>query len=63
MKLKDWQKKENVSDVEVAERAGIHPSYICHINAGRKIPTPKIALMIELATGGAVKKEELIWPD
>jgi len=63
MKLSEWQKNKRKTDIEIAGIVGVHRSYICHIKAGRRIPSPRVALAIEQATGGKVTKEELLWPD
>lgn len=63
MKLSEWQKRKRTTNVDLARIVGVHRSYICHINARRRIPSAKIALAIEKATNGQVTKEELLWPD
>jgi len=62
MKLSQWQKKTNISNVELAKIINIDQSFLSHINNGRRRPSPKLALKIEKATGGAVTVMELLYP-
>lgn len=63
MKLSDWQIKNSVSNVSLAEKINVHFSYITHIKKGRKIPSPTVALAISNATGGEVSVIELLYPN
>lgn len=53
-KLLIWQKKNDLSDVEIAKELGVHPSSLSHYRAGRRCPSPPIALKIEQLSGGVV---------
>lgn len=44
-----------------ASLIGVSPGAVYHYLSGRRRPDPKVALKIEQATGGKVKKESLIW--
>jgi len=63
MKLKDWQKLNKRTDIDVAREMGVHPSYISHLNAGRRRPSPEMAAQIERITGGRVSRIELLYPN
>jgi len=41
----------------------ISAPYVTQIISGLRRPSPDLALKIEKATGGMVKKEDLLWPD
>ena len=63
MRLIDWQKKNKVTNTELAKQLGIHLSFITHLNKGRRKFSPELALKIEQATGGAVTRMELLYPE
>ena len=61
MSLKQWQKKQNLSNVKLASLLTIHPSYLTHVYAGRRTVSPKLALKIEQLTKGEVTRLELLY--
>ena len=63
MNLKLWQLKNKVTDTQLSRLVGIHQSMICHYHAGRRRPSPEVALRIEEATGGEVTLREILFPD
>lgn len=62
MKLSEWQRDNEISDIALGIKLGIHPSHISHIKAGRKRPSPQLALKIEEITKGNVTIMELLYP-
>lgn len=44
-----------------AKKIGVTPGAVYHYMSGYRHPRPQIALRIEQKTGGAVKKESLLW--
>jgi DNA-binding transcriptional regulator YdaS (Cro superfamily) len=48
---------------EVCRQLGISEALVGHILHGRRNVTPSLALKIEEATGGQIRKEKLVWPD
>jgi len=63
MKLKTYLKKQGYGfGVKFAKKLGIHPVYLSSISGSCR-PSPKLALRIEQATGGAVTLRELLFPD
>jgi DNA-binding transcriptional regulator YdaS (Cro superfamily) len=63
MQLENWQNQNNITDVALAAGAKIHPSFLSHYKAGRKKLSPAVALRIEVATGGAVNRMDLLYPE
>ena len=61
MSLKQWQKKQNLSNAKLASLLTIDPSYLSHIYAGRRNVSPKLALKIEQLTKGEVTRLELLY--
>lgn len=62
MNLFEWKEKHNLSNIDMAEMFGMDQSYISHIKAGRRRPSPEMAKRIEEATGGKVTVLELLFP-
>jgi len=62
MKLVDFLKKERLRAIDFAKVIGCHQSHVSLIVHGRRRPSPELALRIEQATGGLVRKEDLLWP-
>jgi len=62
MNLKEWQHQNNITDTELARRVGVHQSTVCHYHAGRRRPSPEVALKIEEVTGGEVTMKEAFFP-
>jgi DNA-binding transcriptional regulator YdaS (Cro superfamily) len=62
MKLKEWKKKTGIEDGWLANKAGVHPSYLSHLRAGRRTPSPDVAAAISAATKGAVGVLDLLYP-
>ena len=63
MKLNDWKNWKGYKLDKAAEVLGISPSYLSLILSGDRRGSPEIALQIEKRTDGAVKKEEIMWPE
>jgi DNA-binding transcriptional regulator YdaS (Cro superfamily) len=59
-----WQKAEGLSNKELADILSVHFTYITHLyNDRSRRPSPALALRIEEATGGAVSRMELLYPE
>jgi len=63
MNLSEWQKNTGVSNGDLSKILGVHFSYITHLNANRRRPSPELALKIQQATGGQVTVMELLFPN
>ena len=65
MKLRDWFNQTGTKKGEFAKQLGILPSYLSHlINKDHPRPCPRnLAKDVEIATGGLVTKEEMVWPE
>lgn len=62
MKLKDFVSPHGASK-KLADRIGIHHVYMNALVNNRRRPSPRLALRISEATGGAVSVMELLFPD
>jgi hypothetical protein len=62
MKLNDYLKMVKKKRSHFAKENGISAGYITKIIEYGAIPTPDMALKIEQATNGKVKKMELLYP-
>ena len=63
MDLKEHLKYIGCTQRDFSKKLGIHYMYLSAIIRGLRRPSPDLALKIEKATGGMVKKEDLLWPD
>jgi DNA-binding transcriptional regulator YdaS (Cro superfamily) len=63
MNLQTWQTINQVTDKDLASRINVDASLLSHYKAGRRRFSPQNALRIEQATGGAVTRMELLYPD
>ena len=63
MKLTQWKAWKGYNLAKAAEVLQISESYLSLILNNKRGVSPKIALQIEKNTEGAVKKEELVWPE
>ena len=63
IQLRQWQEDNSVNNFELADMLGCSQSYISHIYAGRRRPSPEIAKKIEIVTNGQVKVLEMLFPD
>ncbi len=61
--LKDWLETTNTSQKEFASSIGIAGSTISRIVSGKSRSNPEIARSIEFATGGAVSRWSVLYPD
>ncbi len=59
MKLRDYLHKARTPASQFARQLGVAANYLRQINREELIPGEELALQIEIATGGAVKVEEL----
>jgi DNA-binding transcriptional regulator YdaS (Cro superfamily) len=62
MNLFDWKEIKNFSNNDLAEMIGVDPSYISHIKAGRRRPSPEVSKRIEEITNGDVTVLEMLFP-
>lgn len=53
----------SINQRRLAKELDIHHVYLNAILRGRARPSPDLALLIDIATKGAVTKEKLLWPD
>jgi DNA-binding transcriptional regulator YdaS (Cro superfamily) len=63
MKISEYLNQENLTQVAFSRSAGISPIYLNAIVRGRRTPSKAVALRIEEATGGAVTRMELLYPE
>lgn len=63
MRIIDALKSHQKNQLEFAREIGIHHVYLNSIIKGRRRPSPDLALRIEEATGGAVTRMELLYPE
>jgi len=63
MNLKSWQRKNKITNTQLARLVGIDQSSICHYHAGRRRPSPEVALRIEEVTEGEVSLREILFPN
>lgn len=54
---------KTINQKRLALAIGTHPVYLNAILRGRRRPSPDLALRIEEATGGAVTRMELLYPE
>lgn len=40
---------------------GVSPALVCRVRSGERKVSPELALRLERATGGRIRKESLIW--
>lgn len=57
--LKKYRKKRSLSQQDLAALIGVTQGCIGHIENGRRLPSPQLAVHIEAATNGAVKRSHL----
>ena len=62
MKLSEWQKEENLTDAELADRLSVDRSYIFRLKNGERRASPDLALKIEQISGGKVSRTEVLYP-
>jgi transcriptional regulator with XRE-family HTH domain len=60
MTLRDWLRKHETSQADLARRVGVSPAAIARYLSGVRYPRPAIMFAIERATGGAVQPRDLI---
>jgi transcriptional regulator with XRE-family HTH domain len=63
MELKDYLKKNRLKLKNFCDETGLNYGYLRHISNKRRIPSPEMALRIEIATGGNVDRLELLYPN
>jgi DNA-binding transcriptional regulator YdaS (Cro superfamily) len=63
MNLRDFLTANQMRLSTFATKAGLKQSYASLIKNGHKRPSPGVALRIEEATGGAVTRMELLYPE
>ncbi len=57
-----FRRKNSLTQERFAGMIGISQPHLANIERGIRKPTPKIALAIERATNGEIKKEWLVFP-
>lgn len=60
MRISELNRKQLIP---IAERAGTTVEYLLQIKYGKRKPSRKLALKIEEASGGRIKKMDLLFPD
>jgi DNA-binding transcriptional regulator YdaS (Cro superfamily) len=63
MDIQEYLTTEDLSQIALARRLGVSKSTITLLMQGARRPSPSLALRIEQATGGAVTRMELLYPD
>tara|TARA_R110000868_G_scaffold261434_1_gene519570 strand:- start:219 stop:422 length:204 start_codon:yes stop_codon:yes gene_type:complete len=63
MLLKDWLYKKRIPICEFAKTIGVSNATLYRSIKHRYPMLPKHAKSIELATGGRVKRSDLVWPE
>jgi transcriptional regulator with XRE-family HTH domain len=61
MLLKDYIKKNNLTQRAMAEKLGITITHLRMLMLGKSTPSPKLAIKIEEVTKGDVPKEVVIF--
>jgi transcriptional regulator with XRE-family HTH domain len=62
--IKHQRKSRKLTQFEFAKLLGVTQQAIAKYESGRSIhPSPALALRIERATGGAVSRDELLFPE
>lgn len=61
--LKVYRMKRELTQEEFAQKIGVSRSYYALVENGTRNPSPDVALAIEKATGGEIKKEWLVFPE
>lgn len=59
MNLRDYLHFNKMTSEHMAQMLGLHGNTIRYISAGAREPSWKLAVKIELLTGGSVTREEL----
>ena len=62
MRLKQWQIKNKLSNVELAKKIGCDPSFISHFYAGRREFSKQMCRKISKLTSGKFSIMELLFP-
>ena len=63
MEILDYLKLNNLSQMDFAKKLSISKSTVSLLINGQRRPSPELALRLEKETGGALKKEELLYPN
>ena len=63
MDILTYLSEENLSKAEFARQLDISKSAVTLFTNGGRRPSPSLALRIEQATGGAVTRDELLFPE
>ena len=69
-KISKYLEKSGVTKSEFARRISVTPGMVFQLARGDLLPSEKLSVRIELATGGALKRQDLrpndwaeIWPE
>ena len=63
MKLKEWQEKNNITNMKLAKMLGISTSLVTYWHQGKRNITPEMAAIIEQKTHGVVNRLEVLYPE
>ena len=63
MELNEYLNINNLPLSAIADGKKLKPSYLSQIKNKQKIPSPKIARLISIATGGAVTEMDILFPN
>lgn len=63
MNLFEWKKLNGFSAFDIAKLIDVDKSLLSHLKAGRRRPSPSLALRIEQVTKGAVTRDEMLYPE
>lgn len=63
MQLKEYIKSNGIRIIDFSHNVGCGQPMMSMIHNGKRRPSPDLALKIERATGGAVTRDELLFPE
>lgn len=63
MTIKEWIKKNRITQTRFAQEMGVTRHYFNAIACGRVIPSRHVAFLIEKLTSGKVKAHEILFPE
>jgi len=60
--LREFLEKNKISQRKFSETLNVHYMTLYQILAGKRRPSPELAALIEKATGGEVRRMDLLYP-
>lgn len=63
MNLREWLFRNKKSVTDFAKELNVSRTHLNLISSGIRKPSPELAKRIEKATEGAVRKEEVLFPE